>query len=262
MTEENKKVDEKIEENKQAPSKDDVLIKEESKKIKEPQKTNSEDKTNKDSDKPLEKPIKEDKPKDEETESSKPEKQETKDDKTDEKPKEAVKTEKKPIKDDKKADKKDKSSDKKKEDEDFQYIVRIANTDLDGNKTVIFGVSQIKGIGRRLATIIIDRCNINRSKKIGKLTEKEIESIRVNLEKISDSAPSWMLNHRKDIETGKDIHLISTDIDLRLRDDVNLLKMIRSYRGVRHESNLPVRGQRTRANNRTGLTLGVSKKRQ
>jgi small subunit ribosomal protein S13 len=71
-----------------------------------------------------------------------------------------------------------------------------------------------------------------------------------------------MLNHRKEYETGKNIHLIGTEIDTRLRDEINIMKKIRSYRGIRHERGLPVRGQRTRANNRTGLALGVSKKRE
>jgi small subunit ribosomal protein S13 len=44
-----------------------------------------------------------------------------------------------------------------------------------------------------------------------------------------------------------------------LKDDINRLKMIRCYRGVRHESGHKVRGQRTRSNGRKGLTLGVSK---
>ena len=95
--------------------------------------------------------------------------------------------------------------------------------------------------------------------EMGFLKPGQIKEI---LEKIEEIAPGWMLNHRKDIDTGKDIHLISSDVDLRLRDDINLLKMIRSYRGVRHESGLSVRGQRTRANNRKGLALGVSKKRE
>jgi len=70
-----------------------------------------------------------------------------------------------------------------------------------------------------------------------------------------------MLNHRKDIETGEDIHLIGSEIGLRLRDEINIMKKIRSYKGIRHERGLTVRGQRTRGNNRKGLTLGVSKKR-
>lgn len=158
-----------------------------------------------------------------------------------------------------KPDKKAKKKDEK--DEDFQYIVRISNTDIDGEKNIIMGLSQIKGIGRHMAALIADASGIDKKMKIGKLSEGQIGKIRDLLDNISSIAPGWMLNHRKDIDTGKDIHLISSDIDLRLRDDVNLLKMIRSYRGIRHESSLPVRGQRTRANNRRGLALGVSKKR-
>jgi len=146
-------------------------------------------------------------------------------------------------------------------DEDFQYIVRIANTDIDGDKNLIMGIAQIKGIGRHMAVLIADATGIDKKIKMGKLTDAQIEKIKEVLENIHNTAPGWMLNHRKDIDTGKDIHLISSEVDLRLRDDVNLLKMIRSYRGIRHESGLSVRGQRTRANNRKGLALGVSKKR-
>jgi len=70
-----------------------------------------------------------------------------------------------------------------------------------------------------------------------------------------------MFNHRKDYETGNDIHLTGSEIDMRLRDEINIMKKIRSYRGIRHERGLRARGQRTRSNNRSGLTLGVSKKR-
>jgi len=146
-------------------------------------------------------------------------------------------------------------------DEDFQYIVRIANTDIDGDKTLIMGIAQIKGIGRHMAALIADSTGIDKKIKMGKITDAQIEKIKKALEDIENIAPGWMLNHRKDIDTGEDIHLISSDVELRLRDDVNLLKMIRSYRGIRHETGLSVRGQRTRANNRRGLALGVSKKR-
>ena len=166
--------------------------------------------------------------------------------------------EEKPIKTE---PKKDLEKPPEKKDEDFQYIIRIANTDIDGEKNVVMGLAQIKGIGRHMAVLIADATRIDKKVKIGKLTDAQIEKIKEILENIHNTAPGWMLNHRKDIDTGNDIHLISSEVDLRLRDDVNLLKMIRSYRGIRHESGLSVRGQRTRANNRKGLALGVSKKR-
>ncbi len=163
-----------------------------------------------------------------------------------------------------KIDKKQKKKEESKKadrPDDFQYIVRIANTDINGDYTLVYGLSQIKGIGRRLAYLIADTVDIPRNNKMGTLKDTEIEKIREALTRVEEIAPPWMLNHRNDYDSGDDIHLISTQVELRLRDDINLLKMIRSYRGIRHEFGLPVRGQRTRANNRTGLSLGVSKKK-
>lgn len=185
-------------------------------------------------------------------------------------PKKEQKTKDEPEKKQEKPSKKDKGAKKQEkpkkeqpgEDDDFLYIVRIANTDIDGHKQVMYGLTQIKGIGRRLAIILADKAGIDRTMKMGKLSEKQLAKINEALSEMDTHAPNWMLNHRKDIETGDDIHLISPEIDLRLRDDINMLKMIRSYRGIRHEHGLPARGQRTRANNRKGLAMGVSRKSQ
>jgi len=159
-----------------------------------------------------------------------------------------------------KAEKAKKEEDKKKD--DFRYIVRIANTDIDGDKKLVCGLTSIRGIGMHMSTIITYETGINRDIKVGNLTDSQIEKIKEALDDIEESAPKWMLNHRKDYETGEDIHLIGSDIDMRLRDEINIMKKIRSYKGIRHERGLPARGQRTRANNRSGLTLGVSKRRE
>jgi len=145
--------------------------------------------------------------------------------------------------------------------EDFKYIVRIANTDINGEKTVVYGLTSIKGIGLHLATAIADISGIDRNKKIGDLDDKNIEKLQQTIDSISENTPTWMLNHRKDYETGVDKHLVGSEIDMKLRDEINVMKKIRCYRGIRHERGLPVRGQRTRANNRKGLALGVSRKR-
>ena len=150
---------------------------------------------------------------------------------------------------------------KKKKDDDFQYIVRIANTDIDGNKKIIHGLTSIKGIGAHMASLLSDTIGIDKNLKMGDLSESQIDKIRKSIEDIEKIAPKWMLNHRNDYESGEDIHLIGPEIDMRLRDEINIMKKIRSYRGIRHERGLPARGQRTRANNRKGLSLGVSKKR-
>jgi len=160
-------------------------------------------------------------------------------------------------------DKKSKKETSKKKDQhkdDFRYIVRIANTDIDGEKKIVYGISEIKGVGVHLATLISNEAKLDKSIKMGNLSDSQIEEISQVLDRITEIAPSWMLNHRKDIGTGDDIHLIGSEIDLRHRDEINVLKKIRSYRGIRHEMGLRVRGQRTKANNRSGLTLGVSRK--
>lgn len=170
--------------------------------------------------------------------------------------------EKKPVEIEPKKESEKPGKKKAEKKDDFQYIIRIANTDIGGEKKVIMGLAQIKGVGRHMAVLIADTAGINREMKTGDLKDAQIEKIKEVLENLHEKAPGWMLNHRKDLDTGDDIHLISADVDMRLRDDINLLKMIRSYRGIRHESGLSVRGQRTRANNRKGLALGVSKKRE
>jgi len=177
------------------------------------------------------------------------------------KPAEAEQPKEEPVKIDSKKELKKPAKKKDEKDTDFNYIVRIANTDIEGEKKVTFGLTQIKGLGRRMATLVADAAGIDREIKCGNLTDSQLEKINEVLGNLGKKAPSWMLNHRKDFDTGEDIHLISTEVELRLRDEINLLKMIRSYRGIRHESGLSVRGQRTRANNRKGLALGVSKKR-
>jgi small subunit ribosomal protein S13 len=145
---------------------------------------------------------------------------------------------------------------------DFKYIVRLSNTDIDGEKNVIYGITTIKGIGLHMASLITDKSGINRYMKIGNLSDTQIEKLQSAIDSISKNAPIWMLNHRKDYDTGENIHLIGSEIDIILRDEINIMKKIRSYRGIRHERGLPVRGQKTKSNNRKGLALGVSKKKE
>jgi small subunit ribosomal protein S13 len=99
---------------------------------------------------------------------------------------------------------------------------------------------------------------IDPDKKMGSLDEDELK----NLENCIKTAelPKWLLNRRKDRETGENTHIVGSSLDLKIREDVNLLKSIRSYRGIRHELGQPVRGQRTRSSFRTQRTVGVAKK--
>ena len=166
----------------------------------------------------------------------------------------------KPARDESKKEGK-KEEPKKKDDHrpDFKYIVRIANTDLKGEKNLVNGLTTIRGIGVRMGIFITDTSGIDRNVKVGDLTEAQIEKIKEVIINLNKTAPGWMLNHRRDYETGENMHFVSSDIDIRLRDEINIMKKIRSYRGVRHEAGLRVRGQRTKTHGRVGLALGVSR---
>lgn len=179
---------------------------------------------------------------------------------TEEKTKETIDTKKAEPETKDKKEKKGKETKKPERDDDFKYIVRLSNTDVDGEKNFIYGLTSIKGVGLHVATLIANQTGIDKNKKIGDLSDKEVENIQNAIDNIQNSAPAWMLNHRRDMETGENIHLTGSHIEMRLRDEINIMKKIRSYKGIRHERGLRARGQRTRANNRYGLTLGVSKK--
>ena len=95
---------------------------------------------------------------------------------------------------------------------------------------------------------------------IGNLPETTVEGIEATLTQLTARVPPWMVNHPHEPIVGDSPHYFGPDLETRRRDDVNLMKMIRSYRGVRHERGQKVRGQRTRSNGRTGMAAGVLKK--
>ncbi|MFQ6136453.1 MAG: 30S ribosomal protein S13 [Candidatus Hydrothermarchaeales archaeon] len=146
--------------------------------------------------------------------------------------------------------------------EEFKYLVRVAGNDLDGNKKAMYAVTKIKGIGRRLGRIACELAGIDPHKKAGYLSDKEAKDLEKVIENFSEqNTPSWLLNRKRDYNSGKDMHLITSELLMSLREDVNRLKKIRSYRGIRHERGLPVRGQRTKSSFRKGTTVGVSRRK-
>lgn len=143
---------------------------------------------------------------------------------------------------------------------EFKHIVRIANADLPGEKPIIHALTKIKGVKFMMANAVCNLAEVDRNKKAGELSEADIKKISEVLKNPSKfNLPDWMLNRRKDYETGENKHLFGGDLDFIQEGDVKIMKKIKSYRGVRHIFGLPVRGQRTRANFRKGKSLGVAK---
>jgi small subunit ribosomal protein S13 len=160
-----------------------------------------------------------------------------------------------------KAPQQEKSSPKVDYGKDFKYIVRIVNSDLDGLKPTIIAIQGVRGVGSRVADIIIRRAGVDRMAKIGTVSDEKIDEMETLIKSFSEYTPSWAVNRQHDVESGADLHFVGIDLEMSLKDDINRMKMIRSYKGVRHETGQKVRGQRTRANGRTGLTLGVMRQK-
>jgi small subunit ribosomal protein S13 len=148
------------------------------------------------------------------------------------------------------------------EEEEIKYFVRVRNTDLDGTKAVHIALTGIPGIGLHTSGIISRMAEVDRRAILGRLDDESVERIRDVVENYSDSVPVWMLNRQKDVYTGEATQLLGADLRMAFDDDVNRMRKIRCYRGIRHETGQKVRGQRTKSTGRTGTTVGVRKKKK
>lgn len=109
-------------------------------------------------------------------------------------------------------------------------MARIAGVDLPKNKRGEIGLTYIYGIGPATAKYILDKNNIDRSKKVHEWNDEDLNAIRTT---ITDELK----------------------VEGQLRSEVQMsikrLLDIACYRGLRHRKGLPVRGQRTKTNSRT-----------
>jgi len=141
-----------------------------------------------------------------------------------------------------------------------EKLIRILSKDIEGGLKVYVGLTKIKGISWSLANAICKSLSIDKNRKIGSLSKEEIEKIN-NFIKMP-KMPTYLFNRKVDIETGENKHLIGSELELQKELDIGRLKKIRSYRGYRHATGLPVRGQRTKSHFRKNKrkSVGIKKK--
>jgi len=107
---------------------------------------------------------------------------------------------------------------------------RISGVNIPEKKRVEIALTYVYGIGRHLSKKILDELKIDINKKASDLTPKEISELKEFIEK----------NYK-----------IEGDLRRQIMINIKRLKDVGAWKGIRHSKGLPVRGQRTKTNNRT-----------
>lgn len=151
------------------------------------------------------------------------------------------------------------------EKQELKHIIRVAKTDLPGNKKIVYALRKIKGVGISFANMACSLAQIDKTKRAGALNNDEVARLSEAIEQpLKSKCPDWMLNRRRDLETNQDQHLLLGNLGFIQENDIKRLKKIKAYRGIRHAHGLPVRGQKTRSNfrrNKGKISLGVQRKK-
>lgn len=143
--------------------------------------------------------------------------------------------------------------------EQIKQLIRLFDADIDGNKPLLQALTKIKGISHSFSNAICNKLDLDKTKKIGLLSQQELKKIEETLS--NPPIPSYLFNRQKDYDTGDNIHILGNKLKFRKDFDIKRLTAIKSYKGLRYQQGLPVRGQRTRAHFRKGKSMGVSKAR-
>lgn len=121
---------------------------------------------------------------------------------------------------------------------------RLAGIDIPNQKPIKISLTHIYGIGKQTAERILKSVNIDPNLRSEKLTSNQIQSIASQIEKFP----------------------VEGDLKKIIRDNIQRLKRVGAYRGLRHIAGLPVRGQRTKTNGRSRKgrrrTVGAMTKEQ
>ncbi len=109
-------------------------------------------------------------------------------------------------------------------------MARIAGVDLPRNKSVLYGIQAIYGIGPKIAAQIIEKSGLDPRTRVADLDEDDVANLRTIID--------------EDFQ-------VEGDLRREIYSNIRRLMEIGCYRGLRHRRGLPVHGQNTRQNART-----------
>jgi len=106
---------------------------------------------------------------------------------------------------------------------------RILGVDLPEQKKVSYALQSLYGVGKKVSQQVVEQAHVEGDKRASELTKDEVNRIQRVLEQFD----------------------LEGDLRRIINDNIDRLKRVRSYRGMRHIAKLPSRGQRTRTNSRS-----------
>lgn len=141
---------------------------------------------------------------------------------------------------------------------EFQHILRVLNTNIDGKRKVMFAMTKIIGIGKRFSNLLCKKAEIDVNRRAGTLTNEEIEKLVAIINNPKQfKVPNWFVNRQRDFTDGKTTQCVMNVLIGAVRGDIERMKKIHVHRGVRHFMGHRVRGQHTKTTGRKGKVLGM-----
>ena len=128
--------------------------------------------------------------------------------------------------------------------DDFSYILRMADSDIDGLRPISIGLTSIKGIGMRTSNQICRLAGIDGKTLGGHLSDEEQDRLRTAVDDYATAVPWWLVNRQRDLESNEDAHIVAMEVKMTRDDDIARMAGVKAYRGMRHRSGHKVRGQR------------------
>ena len=123
-------------------------------------------------------------------------------------------------------------------------MARISGVTIPNEKQIRYALQYVYGIGDKTSVDILEKAKVEQTVRVKDLTDAEISRIQD------------VINER---------HIVEGELQRIVTTNIKRLKDIKSYRGQRHGSNLPSRGQRTKTNGRTRrgrkMTVGGTAKK-
>ena len=85
--------------------------------------------------------------------------------------------------------------------DDFSYILRLADSDIDGLRPIAQGLTSIGGVGQRTAIQLCSMADIDGTKLGGHLTDEEQDRIRSTIDEYALNVPWWLVNRQRDLQS-------------------------------------------------------------